>query len=205
MAHLYVVGAGGHAKVVADAALLMGLWDQITLIDRCTEAYQVGPWAVVPEPDDLNDLKVQGTDFIVGMGDNALRVMLQKRFAAQGFHAVTVIHPTSVVSHHTKVAEGCFIAAQAVVQIDAKLGAGCIVNTAAVVEHDCVLQEGVQLAPGAILGGGVSVGGATLIGLQASVRMGCRLGRDVIVGMGAAVVKNIPDHSRVVGVPAKPL
>ena len=55
------------------------------------------------------------------------------------------------------------------------------------------------------LGGGVRLGEASTVGMNASVRPGVRIGRGATVGMGAAVLADVPDGETWAGVPAKPL
>jgi acetyltransferase EpsM len=43
------------------------------------------------------------------------------------------------------------------------------------------------------------------IGVGASIRPGVRLGKGSVVGVGAAVVKDVDPGDTVVGVPAKPI
>jgi acetyltransferase EpsM len=62
-----------------------------------------------------------------------------------------------------------------------------------------------------LVGGNVSFGGAVLvedyvsIGVGASIKPGVRLRKGCTVGVGAAVVKDVPPGITVVGVPAKPI
>ena len=72
-----------------------------------------------------------------------------------------------------------------------------------IVEHDCKLGDYVHLAPNACLGGNVTVGENTLIGIGASVIPNVVIGKNVSVGAGALVLEDIPDCAVVVGVPAK--
>ncbi len=51
------------------------------------------------------------------------------------------------------------------------LGFGAIVNTGAIVSHDCILGDYVNLSPGAILAGEVSVGSAALVGMGVTVNL----------------------------------
>jgi len=61
------------------------------------------------------------------------------------------------------------------------------------------------VGPRAALGGGVQLGLRTWIGIGASVNHLVRIGRDSIVGGGAAVVSNLPSGVTAVGVPARAL
>jgi UDP-perosamine 4-acetyltransferase len=55
------------------------------------------------------------------------------------------------------------------------------------------------------LGGGVVVGERTLVGIGSAARPAVRIGADVIVGAGSAIVRDILDGATVAGCPARPL
>ena len=205
MTRLAVAGAGGHAKVVADAALASGWSDVAFYDDNLAPHSQVGPWVVAGSISDLLAGVSPPDGVIVAVGDNAVRLELQRKLEGAGLRVVSVIHPAAVVSTHASIGAGSVILAGAVVNASACLGRGCIVNTCASVDHDCLLADGVHVSPGAHLGGGVAIGSASWIGIGASVKQGVRIGARVVVGAGGAVVSDVPDGTTVVGVPARPL
>jgi UDP-perosamine 4-acetyltransferase len=63
----------------------------------------------------------------------------------------------------------------------------------------------VHIGPGAVLGGGVCVGTAALVGLGAALRPGITVGAGAVVGVGAAVVGEVAPGVCVGGTPAVPL
>jgi acetyltransferase-like isoleucine patch superfamily enzyme len=63
----------------------------------------------------------------------------------------------------------------------------------------------VHVCPGVHLGGDVHVGERSWIGIGATCIQGLRIGRDVMVGAGSVVLKDVLDGRRVAGVPAKPI
>jgi sugar O-acyltransferase (sialic acid O-acetyltransferase NeuD family) len=202
--HLAILGAGGHGKVVADAALLQGCSVIAFFDDDWPRVAATGPW---PVSGTLTDLVASGPvgGAVVAIGDNTVRLARQRTLAEAGIFLFTVVHPRAAISPFAEIGAGSVIFAGAVVNAFARLGLGCIVNTAATVDHDCVLADGVHLSPGAHLGGGVSVGLRSTIGIGASVKHGVSIGADVMIGAGAAVIDHIPDGMTVVGVPARPI
>ncbi len=198
------MGAGGHGRVVADAALLSG-WDEVIFFDDAwPETKTTGPWQIAGKTGDVSRNHGRFKSVIVAIGDNETRVTKQRELEAQSMSVASVVHPNAVVSPHARVGKGAAILAGAVVNPFAVLGAGCIVNTGASIDHDCVLLDGVHVSPGARLGGGVRIGEASWIGIGAVVKEGISIGANVRVGAGAAVVDDVADGLTVVGVPARP-
>jgi acyl-[acyl carrier protein]--UDP-N-acetylglucosamine O-acyltransferase len=78
------------------------------------------------------------------------------------------------------------------------------VNTGATVDHECVIEDFAHIAPGVHLGGRVTVGRGALVGIGSSAVQCVRIGEWATVGAGAAVVRDVPSHTRVLGVPARP-
>jgi sugar O-acyltransferase (sialic acid O-acetyltransferase NeuD family) len=205
MKRLAILGASGHGKVVADAALQAG-WQSVDFFDDAwPRVSSNGPWPVVGTTADLINQAPQHDGAVVAIGDNATRLMKMDALAAARVELVSIVHPAAVVSPFAAVGEGSAILAGAVLNAFAVLGRGCIVNTCSSVDHDCELAEGVHVSPGVRLGGDVRVGRGTWIGLGASVKHGVRIGTDVLVGAGAAVVNDVSDGLTVVGVPARPI
>jgi len=77
---------------------------------------------------------------------------------------------------------------------EARLGFGTIVNTGAIVSHDCVLEDYVNISPGAILAGEVHVGREALIGMGVTVNLQVRIGHGARIGNGATIKADVPDQ-----------
>jgi hypothetical protein len=58
MSSLLIVGAGGHARVVADAALTMGQWQRVCFVDDSPGASGGLGLAIVGTSADLSRLRV---------------------------------------------------------------------------------------------------------------------------------------------------
>lgn len=200
--NLAILGAGGHGRVVADAADAAG-WTVSGLFDSSAPPGD-HPWPIMGDAETLCARLAAFDGVVVALGDNDLRLAWTLQLAARGAALATIIHPTAWVSTHARMGGGTVILAGAVVGTGARLGRGVIVNTGASVDHDCVLGDGVHVSPGARLAGGVTIGERSWIGLGAVVREGLTLGDMVRVGAGAAVVEPVDSGLMVVGVPARP-
>lgn len=197
---LYLLCAGGHAKVVVAAAeaagfTIAGFFDDTKPGGRLLGYPVLGPLNAFAGRSDM--------PAVICLGDNAGRLALQDRWPQALW--VTVVHPSAVVHGSAAIGAGTVILAGAVVNPDARIGEQCIINTGARVEHDCVIESYAHLATGVSLGGRVRIGEGALLGTGCAVRSDVQVGDWAVVGVGAAVVKNVPAHKTVVGVPARPL
>ena len=51
--------------------------------------------------------------------------------------------------------------------------------------------------------GSVSVGDNTFVGANAVIKQGVKIGKDVVVGAGTVVIRDIPDNEKLVGNPGR--
>ena len=199
MATLLIFGAGGHGRVVADAAVRQGSWQQVHASDRDPARCNADllPGIAMSTP----DAALSSAQAVhIGIGDCASR---RREAEKIGVHKlVSVVHPQASVSAHAVVGAGSFIAAQAVVAPTATLGLCVIVNHGAVADHDVVIGDYCHIAPGAVLGGKVRVGAGTLVGAGATVLPGVSICEGAVIGAGAVVRKDVTEPGTYAGVPA---
>lgn len=209
MKPVLIIGAGGHAKVLADALLASGRQVLGFLENSAKDGHhaEVLPGLLVLGTDEvLLNYKPAEVELVNGLGGidcGGLRRRVQTKLEADGWHFSGVCHPASQVSPFAFVSAGVQLLANCVVQAGARLGMGTIINTAAVVEHDSTLEEYVHVAPRAVLCGNTHVGCNSHIGAGAIVRQGLILGSNTLVGAGAVVVKDFEGQGTLIGVPAR--
>ena len=204
MGCLFIIGAGGHGLVVAEAALAASTWDQIVFLDDHIEAgFEIGAFSVIGPVSQLAKESSGNDQFVVAIGDNRTRVSLLTKAMSDGFRSAIIIHPSAVVSISAEIGVGSVILANSVINARATIGIGAIVNTSASIDHDCKLGQGVHVSPGAHLAGGVHVGDLSWIGIGATANPNVKIGSSTIVGASAAVVEDVQDCEIVKGVPAR--
>ena len=204
MSGLLILGAGGHAKVVAEAALAAGTASRIAFLDDRPLPPLLG-WPVLGRLDQALEPSAQEQfpAAVVAIGHSATRMRWIAQLQAAGYKLPLLIHPSAWISPSAQIGPGSVVFAQAAVQAQAVIGTGSILNTGCSVDHDAQLSDAVHVCPGARLAGEVQVGARSWIGIGASVIQQVRIGGDVTVGAGAAVVRDLPDGVTAVGVPAR--
>ncbi len=198
---LILIGAGGHAKVIAAAIAACG--DQLVAVfdddvkrhgTTLLGAPIVGPVAAARE----HAVKRA----VLGIGSNAARARLGSEL---GLEWASVVHPRTWVHETVNIGAGSVVFAGAIIQPDAVLGEHVIVNTSASIDHDCVLGRAVHVAPGVHLAGGVRIGEQSFLGVGASAIPYVTIGARTTIGAGGVVVKDIESDVTAVGVPARVL
>lgn len=201
MKKLIIIGAGGHGKVVAEAASLSGKYNDICFLDSNFPILVVNN--VVGHSDDYESFISKDAEFIVAVGDCTIRHKISKNLSSHGAELAKIIHPKSYISEAAHVSKGTYIGAFSIINPGASISFNCIINTGAIIEHDCNLQESVHISPGSVLSGNVQVGMKTWIGAGATVINNIKIGSNVIVGAGAVVIRDIPSDRLAMGVPAR--
>lgn len=199
-APLIVFGAGGHGRVVTEAAMLEDRWHSIQASARSLPS---GQRELLPGINllDADAVRALDPEIHIAIGNNQAR---EKEALAWGHERLaSVVHPAASVSQFSSIASGCFVAASAVVGPMAVVGMGVIVNHGAVIDHDVEVGAFSHIAPNASLGGHAKLGQRVLIGSGAVVFPSIVIADDVIVGAGSVVNANLQQPGTYAGIPAR--
>ncbi|AQP53097.1 hypothetical protein CBF34_02715 [Vagococcus penaei] len=197
MKRLIIIGAGGHGKVCANIAFDMKKWDSIEFIDdnysvlkKCLEFKIIGSMEDLPMlPDDY--------DYFVAIGNNEVRKKIIVELEKMHKKIATLIHPTATIGLNVLIKEGTSIHQNVTINVDSTIGKGCIINTATIVEHENTINDFVHLSPNVALGGQVSIGSQTWIGIGSTIINNVSIGNDIIVGAASLVLQNIEESNKV--------
>lgn len=192
---MYLIGAGGHAKVVRDILDACSIPFSGVVTDNLKEVTFMEK-KILHSIDEVDEA-------IICVGNNRTRKKLAEELSQQGVTFGMGIHPSVIMSKYASVDEGTVVMQGAVIQSCAKIGKHCIVNTAASIDHDNVLGDFVHVSPHATLCGEVEVGEGTWIGAGAIVRQCVKIGKWSVIGAGSVVVNDIPDGVLAYGNPCK--
>ena len=206
MTNLMIIGASGHAKVIADIIEKEGKYHLVGFLDEKLEGEALG-YPIFGTERELPHLikKRHITALVIGVGDNHIRekaaIRLRSNFPSLNFPAI--IHPNASLGKEVQLGAGTVVMAQAVVNPCSKVGEFCIINTNASLDHDCILGDFASLAPGATIGGDCVIGKKSAIGIGATLLHGIHIGEESVIGAAALVNADIPAYRVAYGVPAK--
>lgn len=202
---LVILGAGGHAKMVIEAARTQGLYEPALCLAHIDDLVpHVLGIPVEPESDErLAALQHQGFHAFVAVGSNRLRRKLCNKLEQLGLPLATIVSSQAWISPSASVSAGSIIMPGAIIGAETKVGRGAIINTSASVDHDGVIGDFVHIAPGVHLAGCVTIGETSFLGVGVSVIPERRVGSGCTIGAGAVVVRDVPDNQVWVGCPAR--
>jgi len=196
---LLIVGAGGHAKVVVDAALAAG-HEVVGIVGEARGRADLLGVAILESAEGID-----AEAFIIAVGDNRARAELFAEYSATGMRPASVVHPSAIIADGVEIGGGTFIAAGVVVNVDARIGEDVILNTSCTVDHDCVIGDHAHIGPTSGVCGGVEIGAGALVGVGCSIIPTRSVGEWAVIGAGSAVVRDVPANATYAGVPARPI
>jgi sugar O-acyltransferase (sialic acid O-acetyltransferase NeuD family) len=197
---LLIFGFGGHARVVADIALALGVKNFCFVDNNAQEGEAFLSFPVVTQWQD--DLPT-GWQAFSAAGDNNKRQQHCQYIQGQGWPLATLIAPNAVIGVGAKIATGCLIAHLAYVGAMATVGSGCIINTSAVVEHECSIGDFSHVSVHSTVAGRSKVGSFSMIGAGATVIDGIEIAQNTTVGAGSVVHRSLLEPGVYAGVPAR--
>lgn len=137
----------------------------------------------------------------ISIGNNRIRAQKCDLLKDLGFTLINIIHKRATVSQDVALGSNVQIAPGAIINTGSVIGDNVIFNTSATADHDNTLGNNVQICPGVHMAGNVKVQDYALIGTGATIINGVTIGKHAVVGAGSVILKDVPDHAVIFGVP----
>ena len=199
MDKLVIIGAGGHAKVALDIAILMDNWSEIVFLDDYKTGEIMG-YSINGKISDSHLYK-NSHDFFVAIGDNETRKKIQNHLINDDFSIISLLHPYAIISKYSKIGQGSIVMAGSIINPNVYVGQGTIINTNSSIDHDCNIGDFVHISPGVTIGGTSSIGSYSWIGLGSNIINNINVGCDCIIGAGSNVISDIEKNRTAFGNP----
>jgi sugar O-acyltransferase (sialic acid O-acetyltransferase NeuD family) len=198
---VYIVGAGGHAKVVLATLAAAGIVP-IALYDD--DASKWGSTLFnIPIKGGLDDFaELESVSAFIAIGKNAARKKIVERFTSIDW--LTIIHPRASIHSSVKIGRGSIIQEACILEPDVTIGEHCILNSNSMIGHESVLEDYVH-SSGAKIGGNAHVCEGVLLGGNSTVHPGITIGAWSTAAIASAIMRDVPPHSILIGNPARVL
>lgn len=208
MNRLGVFGTSGFAREVGDIAVELGYQPLYIACDETELEAWSFPGEVILESEVERYREI---DFAIGIGENTVRQKVAKRYVGC-LRFVNMIHPSATFGQWQRqaieVQQGVIVCAGVRFTSNIQVGDFCIFNLNATIGHDVIVDDFVNLAPGAHISGNVHIGTRCWVGTGAVINQGnndakLHVGAGTVIGSGSVVVKSCEPGAVYVGIPAK--
>jgi sugar O-acyltransferase (sialic acid O-acetyltransferase NeuD family) len=209
MKKVLIVGAGGHAQVVAD--ILMCDADSISTLKVTPVGYLDDNLQIldhkylgIPVVGSLQKISIIEHDYVVvAIGNNQRRKQIFDQLVSANENLLTVIHPSAIIAPSATIGIGTMICAGAIINPCVTIGNNVIINTGSTIDHHNHIANHVHIAPGVNLGGTVTIEEGAFIGIGASIIPQQHIGEWSTIGAGATIITNIEPNTTYVGTPGR--
>ena len=131
------------------------------------------------------------------------RKLLESELLSRGFSLFfNLVDPSAILADSVKWREGININAGVVIGANTIIGKQVLLNRSVSIGHDVQIEDYATLGPACVLGGLTRICSGAFIGINATILPKVVVGANSVVGGGAVVTKDVPDHTIVVGNPA---
>lgn len=200
---LGIYGSGGSGCELCEIAERQKSWRKIVFIDDMMGNDIYRGIERISFEQFCHKYETEEARVIIAQGEPANKVKLYDKVQEKGFSFANLIHPMSWVSPSAEVGQGVVIQAYAFISCDTKIEDNVHILQGSNIAHNCIVHKHCQISSHVVIGGYVEIGEKTYIGINASVKDRIKVGSNVVIGMGATVIRDIPSKIIVGGNPAR--
>ena len=149
------------------------------------------------------EMKFNENDYVVIAISNS---KIRKRIAESLINKVnffTYIAPNVTIGKFTKIGSGSIICSNCFISTNTVIGDFVIANAGSNIGHDCIIESYCSLMASVDIGGSVTIGESVYIGTKATIIPKKRIFRDITIGAGSMVIRNLNKEGTYFGNPAK--
>ncbi|MDR2295487.1 MAG: NeuD/PglB/VioB family sugar acetyltransferase [Clostridiales Family XIII bacterium] len=209
MKDLYIIGAGGFGREVADSVRAINAHEPKYRIAGFIDD-DASLWGSVK-----NDVPVLGgreylktlpaapaTRAVIAIADAR-----NKEGIAADLQAfvtwVNIVHPTAVVSAYSEMGCGNVVQAHAFVSANTRIGDHCMINTKSGLGHDAELRDYVSVMSFCDVTGHVRLERGVYLGTSVAIIPDVKIGEYAYICGGSVIFKDVKANAVMIGNPAK--
>jgi len=114
-----------------------------------------------------------------------------------------LIHPTIDTENiRLEIGIGNIICRNSLISIDVRIGNFNLINANADIGHDVVVGDFCVINSLTMIAGCVEISNGVTIGAGSSIYQGLKIGNEAVVGIGSSVIRDVPEKTTAMGVPA---
>jgi sugar O-acyltransferase (sialic acid O-acetyltransferase NeuD family) len=202
---LGIYGSGGLGREIYEIAIRRNTvscnWSEIVFIDDFSEEGNYFDTKRIHF-----DTLMKSADYyecVIAVGEPSVREKLFLRLIEKDIKLTSLVDPTAIVSPTAQIGPGSIICEYSTIHTGVVLGHNTLIQPFCDIGHDIKVGDHAVLSPFVAPGGGTTFGARVYAGMQSSIIELVTIGDDAIIGMGAAVFRDVPAGATVVGNPAR--
>ena len=116
---------------------------------------------------------------------------------------ISILDKSSNIAGSVEIGNGCIVEQNVCISSQTNMLFGVTVKRSVNIGHHCVIEDFVDINPGATVAGKVKIGTRTTIGAGAVIIDGVSIGSDSVIGAGSVVTRDIPSKVIAYGNPCR--
>lgn len=205
---IIIVGAGGmggdtqwlieRINQVSETYQLLGYID-----DGIAEGTMINGFPVLGGMQVLKTVS-EPTSVAFAIGNPGVRKKLREMTAENPYlNYPNLIDPSVIMSDRVQLGEGNIICASVILTMNPVIGDFNLICNRSIVGHDDRIANYNTLYPGVLLSGNVTLEEQIELGTGSQVIQGLQIGKNVVIGAGGTVIRNIREAGTYVGTPVR--
>jgi sugar O-acyltransferase (sialic acid O-acetyltransferase NeuD family) len=208
MKKIAIFGAGGFGREVAflikDINKKNYQWEIIGFFDNAKKGEIVNDYKVFGGLEELNKIKEE-LYLVIAIGTSISKKNVVEKIKNPLVKFPILIHPSVIISDRVEIGEGSIICAGNIITTNIRIGKHVIINLDCTIGHDAIINDYCSLMPSVNVSGETEIGECSFLGTGSLIINQRKVGKNVIIGAGSSVIKDIPDDCTAIGSPAKPI
>lgn len=205
---IIIVGAGGmggdtqwlieRINQVSKTYQLLGYID-----DGIAEGTMINGFPVLGGMQALKTVS-EPTSVAFAIGNPGVRKKLREMAAENPYlNYPNLIDPSVIMSDRVQLGEGNIICASVILTMNPVIGDFNLICNRSIIGHDDRIANYNTLYPGVLLSGNVTLEEEIELGTGSQVIQGLQIGKNVVIGAGGTVIRNIREAGTYVGTPVR--
>lgn len=208
MKKIAIFGAGGFGRevvfLIEDINKKNNEWGIIGFFDDGKKDETINDYKVLGGIEELNEIKEE-IYLVLAIGDPIVKKEIFQKINNPLIKFPILVHPSVIISDKVEIGEGSIICAGNIISVNLKIGRYVIINFDCTLGHDAIIGDFCSFMPSVNISGETEIGECTYFGTGALIINQRKVGKNVIIGAGSAVFKDIPDNCTALGNPALPI
>ncbi len=202
---MLIVGAGACARDLLAMLEMNGAGEDFVFYDDFTPNqvdFLYKKYTILKNKTHAKNYFNKNKKYAVAIGKPNLRYEMMQQFDALGGEFISLISRDAQIGLHSTISDrGVIIMHGNIITNEVSIGEGSLINMRCTLGHFCKIGRYCVLAPG-VFASTSSIGDFSLLGIGVIVKPEVNIGKNVIVGAGAVVTRDVPDNWIVAGNPA---